>query len=82
MAAKKEPVKKESEKKPEAKKAVKKNDGLDLGGGRKATVQPEPETSFEERTGAGTPPWMKEDGAQDNGEVVESEPTIEGEAKE
>ena len=24
-------------------------------------------TSFDERTGAGTPPWQREDGSQDNG---------------
>lgn len=31
-----------------------------------AVVKPV-ETSFDERTGAGTPPWQREDGSQDNG---------------
>lgn len=51
----------------------------DAGVDRKPTVVKEPAQSFDERTGAGTPPWQNEDGSQNRGEVVEAEPAIEGE---
>lgn len=35
--------------------------------GREVTIASEPDTTFDERTGAGTPPWQREDGSQDNG---------------
>lgn len=37
------------------------------GDGREPQVTEEPAQSFDERTGAGTPPWQREDGSQDNG---------------
>lgn len=37
------------------------------GDGREPQIASEPETTFEERTGAGTPPWQKPDGSQDTG---------------
>lgn len=51
----------------------------DAGADRKPTVRKEPAQSFDERTGVGTPPWLNEDGTQNRGDVVEAEPTIEGE---
>lgn len=38
------------------------------GDGREPQIAEEPETSFDERTGAGTPPWQNEDGSQNTGE--------------
>jgi len=40
------------------------------GAGREPQIVDAPETTFDERTGAGTPPWQREDGSQDNGEEV------------
>ena len=34
---------------------------------RRGVVGKPVKTSFDERTGAGTPPWQREDGSQDNG---------------
>ena len=41
------------------------------------TVQETPEQSFDERTAQGQP-WRNEDGSENRGDVVESEPAIEG----
>jgi hypothetical protein len=49
--------------------------GGGAGDGREPSIQESPEQSFEERTGVGTPPWLKEDGSQDNG--LEDEPAGE-----
>lgn len=37
------------------------------GDGREPQIADEPEEDFDARTGAGTPPWMNEDGSQNNG---------------
>lgn len=36
------------------------------------------ETTFDERTAQGKP-WLNKDGSQNNGQVVESKPVVEGE---
>ncbi len=46
-------------------------DANGAGEGREPSIQEEPEQSFDERTGAGTPPWQREDGSQDNGSETE-----------
>ena len=43
------------------------------GTGREAIVADEPAKSFDERTGAGTPPWQNEDGTQNTGEETAEE---------
>lgn len=37
------------------------------GPNRKPQIAKAPAKNFDERTGAGTPPWQKEDGSQDTG---------------
>jgi hypothetical protein len=49
--------------------------------GREATVVAAPKTTFEERTAQGQP-WRNEDGSENRGEVVESEPVVEETATE
>lgn len=53
-------------------KPAKVDDNNGAGVGRKPQIAKEPEQSFDERTGVGTPPWLREDGTQDTGEVVEA----------
>lgn len=47
--------------------------------GREPTVQKAPKTTFDERTQV-SQPWRNEDGSENRGDVVESEPAIEGES--
>ena len=48
--------------------------------GREPTVQEAPDTTFDERT-PGTPPFVREDGSHNNGDVVESKPVVEKKTK-
>ena len=42
------------------------------------TVVDAPETTFDERTAQGQP-WRNEDGSENRGDVIESEPVVTGE---
>lgn len=55
---------------PEAQETVAQEevDTNGAGEGREPQIASEPEKSFEERTGVGTPPWLNPDGTQNTGE--------------